>query len=90
MSRDLAPDHIRVNTVCMGLIRSDQIEKKWQREAPELTWEQYARDPRHQIPLGRLGNTHEAANVIAFLVSGAASYVTGTAVNVDGGKGAAL
>jgi len=87
MSRDLAADNIRVNTVCIGLIRSDQIEKGWKRQAPELTWEQYATDPRHQIPLGRIGKTEEAANVIVFLASDAASYVTGASVNVDGGKG---
>jgi 3-oxoacyl-[acyl-carrier protein] reductase len=90
MSKDLAADRIRVNAVCIGMIRSDQIEKGWKRQAPELTWEQYANDARHQIPLGRIGETEEAANVIAFLVSDAASYVTGTSVNVDGGKGAAL
>jgi 3-oxoacyl-[acyl-carrier protein] reductase len=90
LSRDLALYQIRVNTVCIGTIRSDQIEKMWQRQAPDLTWEQYAADPRHDIPLGRIGNTEEAANVIAFLVSQAASYVTGTSVNIDGGKGAAL
>ncbi|WP_284639434.1 SDR family NAD(P)-dependent oxidoreductase [Paenibacillus silviterrae] len=90
MSRDLAPDQIRVNTVCIGIIRSDQIEKAWKRTAPELTWEQYSRDPRHQIPLGRVGETEEAAKVIAFLVSDAASYVTGTSINVDGGKGPVL
>jgi 3-oxoacyl-[acyl-carrier protein] reductase len=90
MSKDLASDGIRVNTVCIGLIRSDQIEKRWQREAPEVAWEQYASDPKHRIPLGRIGDTQEAANVIAFLVSQAASYVTGTSVNVDGGTGAAL
>jgi NAD(P)-dependent dehydrogenase (short-subunit alcohol dehydrogenase family) len=90
MSRDLGRDRIRVNTVCIGLIRSDQIEKMWQRTAPELTWEQFAADPRHDVPLGRIGDTEEAANVIAFLASNAASYVTGTSVNIDGGKGAAL
>jgi len=90
MSRDLGPDRIRVNTVCIGLIRSDQIEKMWQRTAPDLTWEQFAADPRHDVPLGRIGDTEEAANVIAFLASSAASYVTGTSVNIDGGKGAAL
>lgn len=90
MSRDLGPDRIRVNTVCIGLIRSDQIEKMWRRAAPDLTWEQFAADPRHDVPLGRIGDTEEAANVIAFLASSAASYVTGTSVNIDGGKGAAL
>jgi 3-oxoacyl-[acyl-carrier protein] reductase len=84
MSKDLGPDNIRVNTVCIGLIRSEQIEKMWQREAPELTWEEYSQKER-QIPLGRIGNTEEAAKVIAFLVSDAASYVSGTSVNIDGG-----
>ncbi|MGG3469050.1 SDR family oxidoreductase [Neobacillus pocheonensis] len=90
MSKDLGPDNIRVNTVCIGLIKSDQIEKRWKREAPEQTWEQYANDPKHQIPLGRIGNTEEAAKVITFLVSDAASYVSGTAVNIDGGKSGVL
>jgi NAD(P)-dependent dehydrogenase (short-subunit alcohol dehydrogenase family) len=90
MSRDLGSDNIRVNTVCIGLIRSDQIEKRWKQQAPELTWEQYATLPQHQIPLGRIGNTDEAAKVITFLVSDAASYVTGTAVNIDGGASGVL
>ncbi|WP_018394430.1 SDR family oxidoreductase [Bacillus sp. 37MA] len=90
MSKDLGPDNIRVNTVCIGLIRSDQIEKKWKQQAPESTWEQYATSKDHQIPLGRIGNTDEAAKVITFLVSDAASYVTGTAVNIDGGLAGAL
>ncbi len=84
MSRDLGPDNIRVNTVCIGLIRSEQIEGKWKKLAPELTWEQFSSKERN-IPLGRIGNTDEAAKVITFLVSDAASYVTGTAVNIDGG-----
>ncbi|MCV4230724.1 SDR family oxidoreductase [Virgibacillus sp. LDC1] len=90
MSRDLAPDHIRVNTVCIGMIRSAQLEERWKREEPELTWEQYARDKRHNIPLGRIGNTEEAAKVIVFLASDAASYVTGTSINIDGGSAPAL
>lgn len=90
MSHDLAADGIRVNTVGIGLIRSSQIEAHWQKTAPELTWDQFARDPRHGIPLRRIGDTEEAARVIAFLSSDAASYVTGTSVNIDGGKAAAL
>ena len=34
MSKDLGPDNIRVNTVCIGFIRSDQMEEMWKREAP--------------------------------------------------------
>ena len=91
MSKDLGKDNIRVNTVCIGLIRSDQIEMKWKNEAPELSWEDYSKDVvGPSIPLGRIGETTEAANVITFLVSDAASYVSGTSVNIDGGSGSAL
>jgi 3-oxoacyl-[acyl-carrier protein] reductase len=90
MSRDLAKHGIRVNAVCIGLIRSAQIERGWKRTNPDLTWEEHSRKVGQNIPLGRIGDTEEAANVIAFLVSGAASYVTGTAVNIDGGSSAVL
>lgn len=90
MSKDLAPDGIRVNAVCIGLIRSDQIEKKWKETEPEMSWEEYSTDPRHNVPLGRIGRAEEAANVIGFLVSNAASFVTGTSVNIDGGIAAVL
>jgi len=90
MSKDLGKDNIRVNSVCIGLIRSDQIEKRWKKEAPELSWEDYSQQVGQTTPLGRVGETQEAANVITFLVSDAASYVTGTAVNIDGGSGHAL
>jgi len=90
MSKDLGKDNIRVNSVCIGLIRSDQIEKRWKIEAPALSWEDYSQQVGQTIPLGRVGETQEAANVITFLVSDAASYVTGTAVNIDGGSGHAL
>lgn len=90
MSKDLGKDNIRVNSVCIGLIRSDQIEKLWKKEAQNLSWDDYSRKVGQSIPLGRVGETQEAANVITFLVSDAASYVSGTAVNIDGGSGHAL
>lgn len=90
MSKDLGKYNIRVNTVCIGLIRSDQIEKRWRSEAPELSWEEYSRLDRHNIPLGRIGETEEAANVITFLCSDLASYVSGDAINIDGASGHAL
>jgi NAD(P)-dependent dehydrogenase (short-subunit alcohol dehydrogenase family) len=37
------------------------------------------------IPMKRVGEAEEVANVIAFLASGAASYVTGSSINLDGG-----
>ncbi|MDQ1002904.1 3-oxoacyl-[acyl-carrier protein] reductase [Neobacillus niacini] len=90
MSKDLGPDNIRVNTVCIGLIKSDQMEKIWQKTSPHQTFEQFVHDPKHQIPLGRIGEAEEAAKVIAFLVSDAASYITGTSVNIDGGTAGTL
>lgn len=90
MSKDLGKYNIRVNTVCIGLIRSEQIERKWKRDHSGLSWEEFSRLPAHRIPLNRIGEAEEAANVIGFLVSDAASYVTGTSVNIDGGKGEAL
>ncbi|WP_042471488.1 SDR family NAD(P)-dependent oxidoreductase [Bacillus ndiopicus] len=90
MSKDLGKYNIRVNAVCIGLIRSDQIEKRWKNDAPNITWEEYSRKVGETIPLGRIGNTEEAANVITFLASDASSYVTGTSINIDGGSGGAL
>ncbi|WP_338452883.1 SDR family oxidoreductase [Niallia oryzisoli] len=89
MSKDLGRDNIRVNTVCIGWIQSEQIEKMWKDQEPELSWEQFSRKER-QIPLGRIGNTDEAAKVITFLVSDAASYISGTSVNIDGGLAGTL
>ncbi|MNI66288.1 3-oxoacyl-[acyl-carrier-protein] reductase FabG [compost metagenome] len=86
----MAGDQIRVNAVCIGLVRSDQIERKWKSAAPDSSWEEFSHHPQHGIPLGRIGEAQEAANVIAFLASDAASYVTGTSVNIDGGKAAVL
>lgn len=90
MSKDLGQYNIRVNTVCIGLIKSDQIVKMWQDEAPELSFEEFGALDKFNIPLGRIGNTKEAANVITFLCSDLASYVSGVALNIDGGSGHSL
>ncbi|WP_454725151.1 MULTISPECIES: SDR family oxidoreductase [Cupriavidus] len=88
LSKEFAPDNILVNTVCIGLIRADQHEKK-AAQAGIAVEELYAR-LAGDIPLGRVGHAEEAANVIAFLASQAASYVTGTSINIDGGTSAVL
>jgi 3-oxoacyl-[acyl-carrier protein] reductase len=49
------------------------------------SYEDYIGDMAKRVPLGRVGTAEEFANMILFLVSGAGSYVTGTAINVDGG-----
>jgi NAD(P)-dependent dehydrogenase (short-subunit alcohol dehydrogenase family) len=83
LSREYAPDNIRVNTVCIGKIKSGQHERRYTREGRSA--EDYYKQTSRDIPLGRVGEAEEVASVITFLVSDAASYVTGTSVNLDGG-----
>jgi NAD(P)-dependent dehydrogenase (short-subunit alcohol dehydrogenase family) len=83
LSKEYAADNILVNTVCIGKIKSGQHERRIRNEGLDAN-EYYARTAK-EIPLGRVGEPAEVANVIAFLVSDAASYVTGTSINLDGG-----
>ena len=88
LSKELAPDNILVNTVCIGLVRAGQHEARAARQGVDV--EQLYVTMGKDIPLGRVGRAEEVANVIAFLASDAASYVSGTSVNLDGGASAVL
>jgi NAD(P)-dependent dehydrogenase (short-subunit alcohol dehydrogenase family) len=92
LSKDLAADRITVNAVCIGMIKSGQWVRRWQRqEAPGTLDDFYARAAEQAgIPLGRVGEASEAADLIAFLVSARAAYITGVAINMDGGASAVL
>ena len=83
LARDLGEHNIRVNTVCIGKIKSGQHERRYTKEGRSA--ETYYKEVSKDIPLGRVGEAEEVADVITFLVSDAASYVTGTSVNLDGG-----
>ncbi len=88
MSRDYARDGVLVNTVCIGLIKSGQIHARFERmreDDPSLTAEGYYERLGSAIPIGRVGEAREAGDVICFLASARASYLTGTSVNIDGG-----
>lgn len=89
MSRDYAPDNILVNTVCIGLIKSGQHERRYERmqeRDPSRTLEQFYAGMGERVPLGRVGEAAEAGDVICFLASARASYLTGTSINIDGGS----
>ena len=88
MSKEFAPDKILVNTVCIGLIRAGQHERKAAKAGVDV--ESTYAEMGARIPLGRVGLAEEVANVITFLASDAASYVTGTSINLDGGTSAVL
>ena len=85
LSKELAPDGIRVNAVLIGLVESGQWVRAAASEGTELSsyYEGVARD--RAIPLGRFGRATEFADLGCFLLSARASYVTGTAINLDGG-----
>ncbi|WIY52733.1 SDR family oxidoreductase [Devosia sp. YIM 151766] len=90
LSHDLAADNILVNTVCIGFIKSGQHERRFESasgpDAPRTLDEHYAREAdKRGVPLGRVGEGAEAGDVIAFLASERASYITGVAINIDGG-----
>ena len=88
LSKEFAPQQILVNTICIGLVRAGQHETKAARAGVAL--EQFYAGMAKDIPLGRVGRAEEVANAIAFLASGAASYITGTSINLDGGTSAVL
>jgi NAD(P)-dependent dehydrogenase (short-subunit alcohol dehydrogenase family) len=95
LSRDLAKDNILVTTVCIGLIKSGQAERRLDRmqaaNANATIEEVWAESVRGRgVPLGRMGEAEEAGDVITFLASDRASYLTGIAVNIDGGNSAVL
>jgi NAD(P)-dependent dehydrogenase (short-subunit alcohol dehydrogenase family) len=82
-----AADGIRVNCVCPGFVETDM----WTAVSRELatlvgrTPEQFTAARRASVPLGRMERPEDVANVIAFLASPRAEYITGQAISVDGG-----
>jgi NAD(P)-dependent dehydrogenase (short-subunit alcohol dehydrogenase family) len=85
LAGEYAPDRILVNTVCLGLVKSAQ----WERRA-KGDLEGYYKDVARRVPIGRVGEAEEFADLVAFLSSERAGYITGTAVNFDGGMSAVV
>jgi 3-oxoacyl-[acyl-carrier protein] reductase len=81
LANEFAAEQIRVNTICIGLIKSSQ----WERRAADGSLDDFYDGLAARVPLGRVGEAEEYADLVAFLVSARARYITGTAVNLDGG-----
>ena len=85
MAGEFAADNVLVNALCVGQIMSEQWVGYHQKDNPEMPFEDYVAMRGKNLPMGRIGQAEEFANVACFLASEAASYVTGVAINVDGG-----
>ncbi len=87
LADELAPCGIRVNAICPGWTHTARVDQllRDRAERNSTTPEEEAAKIAAAIPLGRMGTPEEFAAVAAFLVSPAASYVTGVSLLVDGG-----
>ncbi len=88
LSKELGADNILVNVIAPGRIATERVEELDRAAAARrgVSVEQVHEESRNSIPLGRLGRPEELANLAVFLASEAGSYITGTAIAVDGGR----
>jgi 3-oxoacyl-[acyl-carrier protein] reductase len=87
LADEVAGDHIRLNTVVPGRIATPRIAQLDQANAQKngVDVETVRDRSLSQIPMGRYGETAEFADMVAFLASERASYITGATVQIDGG-----
>ncbi|HEY1374534.1 MAG TPA: SDR family oxidoreductase [Candidatus Binatia bacterium] len=87
LSRELAKDNITVNNVCPGRIDTDRAKKlnAARAERMKLSIDEVNKQMTGEIPLGRYGTAEETGDLIVFLGSDRASYITGATIQVDGG-----
>ena len=81
-----APHGILVNALLVGIIESDQWVRRHAADPDGLDWDAWKARMAAPVPLGRLGRPEEFAALATLLASDAGGYVTGAAINVDGGR----
>src|SRR6266446_581011 len=86
LSQEGAPYNVLANSLHVGVIVSDQIVRRHRREGANISLDEMIAQAGRGVPLGRMGRAEEFASVACFMASDAASYVTGTSINVDGGR----
>ena len=88
LSDELAPHGITVNTVCPGYTRTERVEAilETQSNSSGLKKEDIEKSIAENIPMKRVGEAEDLAGLITFLASEKANYMTGLAIQVDGGS----
>jgi 3-oxoacyl-[acyl-carrier protein] reductase len=87
LSQELAPHNILVNAVCSGYCLTDRVQELLKEKAKKTkkSVDKVMKEIIQEIPLERMGEPEELANMVVFLASDKASYVTGSVIQVDGG-----
>ena len=85
LAGEVAPHNILVNALLIGHIKSDQIQRAYDASDRSTSFEQFVAEAGTRLPMGRMGEASEVADVAMFLASEHASYLTGCAINMDGG-----
>ncbi len=87
LSQELAPHNILVNAVSSGYCMTDRLKELLREKAKrrKMSVDKVTREFVKNIPLGRIGDPEELANVVVFLASEKASYITGSNIQIDGG-----
>ena len=87
LADEVADAGITVNVVCPGFMRTGRVEELVQRRATQMGRDEddIMRELVGNIPMGRMGEPAELAAAVAFLASEPARYITGAAVQIDGG-----
>jgi NAD(P)-dependent dehydrogenase (short-subunit alcohol dehydrogenase family) len=80
-----APDNVLVNAMLIGFIKSDQVRRMHAASDGSQSLEEFMTAAGSRLPMGRMGEAEEVANLALFLASDASSYITGCAINMDGG-----
>ena len=88
LAKELAPANVRVNAYCPGIVKTDMWQyndREWGRRLGDYAPGELIQEWIDAIPLGRPAEAADIAGLLLFLASDAATYITGQAVNVDGG-----
>ncbi len=86
LANEFAPHNVLVNALLVGIIESDQWVRRHASDLRNIPWEEWKEEQGRSVPLGRIGRAEEFAALALLLASEQGGYITGTAINVDGGR----